>query len=85
MIIILKPPCHTKKEGIIHCVQSVQIRSFFWSVFSRIWKIWTKYETENIPYLDTFQAVIMIITFAALVFAGNKFRKFHGFQIELEI
>ena len=33
-----------------HCGKSVQIRSFFWSVFSCIW-------TEKTPYLDTFHAV----------------------------
>ena len=37
-----------------HGVKSVQIWSFFWSVFSRIW---TEYGPEKTPYLDTFQAV----------------------------
>ena len=35
---------------LIHCVKSVQIRSYFWSVFSCI-------RTEITPYLDTFHAV----------------------------
>ena len=33
-----------------HCVKSVQIRSFFWSVFCCI-------RTRKTPYLDTFYAV----------------------------
>ena len=36
-----------------HCVKSVQIRWFFWSVFSRI-------RTRKISYLDTFHAVQFI-------------------------
>ena len=37
-----------------HCVKSVQIRSFLWSVFSRIR---TEYGPEKTPYLDTFHDV----------------------------
>ena len=53
-----------------HCVKSVQIRSFFWSVFSRIctgserYSISLRIQSEcgkirsrKIPYLDTFHAV----------------------------
>ena len=44
---------------IMHCVKCVQIRSFFWSVFSYIWteygKMWTRKKT---PYLNTFHAVM---------------------------
>ena len=54
-----------------HCAKNVQIRSFFWSVFSRIWtdygEIWSispytspnagKFGLENTPYLDIFLAV----------------------------
>ena len=42
-------------NGNIHCVKSVQIRSYFWSVFSRIR---TEYGPEITPYLDTFHEVI---------------------------
>ena len=42
------------KETSKQSVKSVQIRSFFWSVFSRIR---TEYEPEKTPYLDTFHAV----------------------------
>ena len=37
-----------------HCVKSVQIRSYFWSVFSLNTG---KYGPEITPYLDTFHAV----------------------------
>ena len=55
------------EEYYKHCVKSVQIRSNFWSVFSRIWTEYGylsvfspnagKYGPEITPYLDTFQAV----------------------------
>ena len=42
-------------------MESVQMRSFFWSVFSRIWTkyrdLWSKYGPEKTPYLDTFHTV----------------------------
>ena len=41
-----------------HCVKIVQIRRFFWSVFSRIW---TEYEPEKTPYFDTFYTVYVIL------------------------
>ena len=41
------------KKGT-HCVKSVQIRSFFWSVFS---PNAGKYGSEKTPYLDTFHTV----------------------------
>ena len=31
---------------VVHCVKSVQIRSFFWSVFSRIWTIISPYSVR---------------------------------------
>ena len=37
-----------------HCVKSVRLRRFSWSVFSRIR---TEYGPEKTPYLDTFHAV----------------------------
>ena len=40
---------------ILHCVKNVQIRTFFWSVFSCIW---TEYGPEETPYLDTFYTVL---------------------------
>ena len=42
------------EEYYKHCVKSVQIRSNFWSVFSRIR---TEYGPEITPYLDTLHAV----------------------------
>ena len=55
-----------------HCVTSVQIRSFFWSVLSRIRTEYgeilrtvfspnaEKYGPEKTPYLDTFHAVLIL-------------------------
>ena len=40
-----------------HCVKSVQIWSFFWSVFSRIQSEYERYRIEKTPHLDTFYAV----------------------------
>ena len=41
----------------MHCVESVQIRSYFWSVFSRIRG---EYGPEITPNLDTFHAVMVL-------------------------
>ena len=56
------------KFRFYNCVESVQIRSYFWSVFSCIWtEYWDlcnkiintgKFGPEITPYLDTFHAVI---------------------------
>ena len=43
----------------INCENSVQIRSFFWSVFSCI-------RTEKTPYFDTFHAVISSVFYVKL-------------------
>ena len=40
-----------------HCMKSVKIRSFFWSVFSCIQSEYRKIQTKKNPYLDTFDAV----------------------------
>ena len=47
-----------------HCVKSVQIRSFFWSVFYRIQ---TAYGPEKTPYLDTFHTVHYFLKSPTLV------------------
>ena len=49
----------------VHCVKSVQIRNFFWSVFSRIR---TECGLEKTPYLNTFHSVIFYVH-------GGKYRK----------
>ena len=41
-----------------HSVKSVQIRSFFWSVFPLFSPNTEKHRPEKTPYLDTFYAVI---------------------------
>ena len=46
----------------IHCAKCVQIRSFFWPVFSRIrteYEEIRKYGPEKNPYLDPSHAVIV--------------------------
>ena len=55
-------------DNDIHCVKSLQIRSYFWSLFScirtnkEIYRVNTgKYGPEITPYLDTFHAVINIL------------------------
>ena len=62
----------TEKTSKTHCVKSVQIRSYFWSVFSCIRTEYGeilylsvfspnagKYRPEMTPYLDTFRAVTL--------------------------
>ena len=64
------------KTDVKHCVQSTQIRSFFWSAFSCIrikygdfteqisilGRNTGKYEPEKTPYLDTFHAVRVFLS-----------------------
>ena len=47
---------HEVSASRIHCMKSVQIPSFFWSVFSPNAR---KNGLEKAPYLDTFYAVII--------------------------
>ena len=64
---------HHKKAKTLHCLKSVQIRSFFWSVFSRIRRDteylsafslnMEKYGPEVTLYLDNFHTVLDIATF----------------------
>ena len=61
----------------LHCVKSVQIRSFFWSAFSCIQTEYGdlrpntgKYGPEKTPYLDNFRAVLkypVISNFTVLI------------------
>ena len=46
----------TCPTGKYQSVKNVQILSYFWSVFSRIW---TEDGPEITPYLDTFHAVYL--------------------------
>ena len=51
-----------RKLPFTHCVKSVQIRNFFWSVFFRIRTEYGnagKYGPEKTPYLDTFHTVTL--------------------------
>ena len=40
-----------------HCMKSVQIQSFLWSLFSCIWTEYRKIKPEKTPYLDTLHVV----------------------------
>ena len=51
--IIREPqPRNCLRSELLHCVKRVQIRSFFWSVFSRIW---TEYGDLRSKYLYSVQ------------------------------
>ena len=43
---------------LLHCLKSVQIQNFFWSVFS---PNTGKYRPEKAPYLDTFHSVLALL------------------------
>ena len=69
---------------LFHCVKSVQIRRFFWSVLSRIRTEYGeilsvfspnagKYGPENTSYLDTFQAVFLFSYYLILNLCDNVF------------
>ena len=45
---------------ITHCVKSVQIRCFFWSVFSCIQSEYRKIRTRKTSYMDTFHVVTVV-------------------------
>ena len=55
-LVILLPTL--QQEQGLHCVERVQIRSDFWSVFSLIQ---TEYGPEIPPYLDSFHAVLVTL------------------------
>ena len=44
-------------SSLQHCVKRVQIRSLFWSLFSRNWTEYGKIRTRKTPYLKIFRAV----------------------------
>ena len=52
--IYLSNKVHFRKTDDFHCVQSVQIRKFFWFVLN---PNTGKYGPEKTPYLDKFHAV----------------------------
>ena len=57
-----------------HCVWSVKIRIFFWSISFCIWSEYQKNGPEKAPYLDTFQAVCQASTmevFSKIVYSKN--------------
>ena len=56
------------RQDYTHCVESVQIRSFFWSVFSRIQSECGKIQIRKTLYLDTFHAVKLTIFQSKIIF-----------------
>ena len=50
-----------------HCVKTVQIRSFLWSIFSCVQSEYRKIWTRKTPYLDTSHAVGIAVTFGFVV------------------
>ena len=74
--------CMTEKE-IFHCVKSVQKRSFFWSIFSRIRTEYylsvfrpnaEKYEPEKTPSLDAFYEVLVILIVQSILITVNTLK-----------
>ena len=61
---------HLKKK--YHCVKSVQIQSFFWSIFSCIRTENTKIWTRKTSYSDTFHAVHRSCTSSLLISSANQ-------------
>ena len=74
MLILIQPLCFSAFL-YSHCVKSVQIRSYFWSIFSCIRNEYEdrKYEPEITSYLDTFHAVSL--RFIKNFFIRGIFRK----------
>ena len=57
----LKQPLTKEVKMALHCVKSVQIRSYFWSVIPVFTPNTEKYGPEITPYLDSFHAVLVFI------------------------
>ena len=48
------------------CAKSIQVRSYFWSIFSRIQSEYGKIRARKITCLDTFNAVYDLLNNASL-------------------
>ena len=57
----------------IHCMKSIQIQSFFWSLFSANAG---KLGPEKTPYFDTFHAVIIIYFIRVMIIKITIFKFF---------
>ena len=71
-------------QSTTHCVKSVQIRRFFWSVISCIRTEYRKKWTRKTPYLDTFHAVTSIQILAKVNFCEMRLaiKKYITFSLE---
>ena len=54
----------TKSLSHIHCAKSVQIRSFFWSLFPRIWTKYRKIRTTKTSVFGHFLRVVFRMTYS---------------------
>ena len=63
----------SKNLSDVRCIKSVQIRSFFWYVFSHVWTEYRKIRTKKTPYLDTFHTVVIHKTSKPFSRALNAF------------
>ena len=79
--------CHCRLVLLWHCWKSVQIRAFFWSVFSRIWTEYGlnagKYEPEKTPYLDNFHKVweMWTLNLVTCVIRFDSVRGYHSIRM----
>ena len=69
----LLPP-HSTFFTPLHCVEIVQIQSFFWSVFS---SIRTEYGPEKTPYLDRFHTVLFLVFNFGILSLSLEFSKMY--------
>ena len=60
-VTLIKEHCFAKKE---HCVKSVQIRSFLWSVFSG-WYVELKHDYFHFTYVLWYIVLLIIVTILA--------------------
>ena len=54
---LIDRPNMSQNNAMLRCVKSIQIRSFFWSVFTLFSPNAGKYVPEKTPHLDKFHAV----------------------------
>ena len=67
----------------IQCVKRIQIRSFFWSVFS---PNTGKYGPGKTPYLDTFHALIenaSVIAQVGKIHSHRHFKFWNSFKMKI--
>ena len=79
---------HLLKAALeFHCVKIVQIRSFFWSVFSRIWTLVTQCSNMNIAFRKVFSmAVKCLYSYLFDILLHFAFKLVHVFlNIDIDV